>query len=68
MSYICDDKPTEYYLYKRIPRKMNYLFATRSELVGRKLGKMIGFDYKARDGLRIQAYLSLPPYVSIFIL
>jgi len=24
---------------------------------------MIGFDYSARDGLRIQAYLSLPPQV-----
>ena len=35
-------------------------FTTRPELVGKPLSKMVGFDYVARDGLRIQAYLSLP--------
>lgn len=63
VSYISDEHPFEYYLYKRYQKKAHYLFTTRPELVGRQLNKMIGFDYLAKDGLKIQAYLSLPPKV-----
>ncbi|KAL3100240.1 hypothetical protein niasHT_026157 [Heterodera trifolii] len=61
VSFISDDQPFEYFLYKRSKKRADYLFTTRPELAGRPLSKMIGFDYSARDGLRIQAYLSLPP-------
>ncbi len=43
-------------------------FTTRPELVGKQLSKMIGFDYPARDGLRIQAYLSLPEVMEWLLL
>ncbi|KAL7075175.1 hypothetical protein ACQ4LE_005619 [Meloidogyne hapla] len=65
ISYISDDQPFEYFIYKRSKKRAEYLFTTRPELTGRKLSKMIGFDYSARDGLRIQAYLSLPPQTSL---
>uniref|UniRef100_A0A915DQD3 Prolyl endopeptidase n=1 Tax=Ditylenchus dipsaci TaxID=166011 RepID=A0A915DQD3_9BILA len=61
VSYVSDNQPCEYFLYYRDQKKVEYLFTARPELVGRRLSKMVGFDYKARDGLRIQAYLSLPP-------
>ncbi|KAI1707818.1 prolyl oligopeptidase family domain-containing protein [Ditylenchus destructor] len=65
VSYISDDQPFEYYLYRRSEKKTEYLFTTRPELVGKPLSKMIGFDYSARDGLKIQAYFSLPPQTSL---
>ncbi|KAI1701197.1 prolyl oligopeptidase family domain-containing protein [Ditylenchus destructor] len=65
VSYISDDQPFEYFLYKRVEKKMEYLFTTRPELVGRRMSKMVGFDFIARDGLRIQAYLSLPPHARL---
>lgn len=67
VSYNSDDKPFEYFLYNRTQKKAEFLFTTRPELSGKKLNKMVGFDYLACDGLRIQAYLSLPPDVCNFI-
>lgn len=58
-----EDQPVEYFIYKRLKKKADFLFSTRPELHGHVLNRMIGFDYLARDGLRIQAYLSLPPQV-----
>lgn len=63
VSYVSEDQPYEYFLYKREEKHAEFLFTTRPELHGRQLSRMIGFDYLARDGLRIQAYLSLPPQV-----
>uniref|UniRef100_A0AC35GFW9 Peptidase S9 prolyl oligopeptidase catalytic domain-containing protein n=1 Tax=Panagrolaimus sp. PS1159 TaxID=55785 RepID=A0AC35GFW9_9BILA len=61
VTYVSDDRPFEYYLYRRWQQKAEYLFTTRPELVGQKLNKMNGFSFQARDGLQLQAYLSLPP-------
>ncbi|TKR78291.1 hypothetical protein L596_019121 [Steinernema carpocapsae] len=61
VTYLSDNKPFEFYLYRKWQNKAEYLFSTRAELNNRQLSKMIGFDFKARDGLKIQAYLSLPP-------
>uniref|UniRef100_A0A914DNA8 Uncharacterized protein n=1 Tax=Acrobeloides nanus TaxID=290746 RepID=A0A914DNA8_9BILA len=61
VTYASDERPYEFYLYRRWQQKAEYLFTTRPELIGRKLNRMVGFDFPARDGLRLQAYLSLPP-------
>uniref|UniRef100_A0A1I8A1S4 Peptidase_S9 domain-containing protein n=1 Tax=Steinernema glaseri TaxID=37863 RepID=A0A1I8A1S4_9BILA len=65
VTYLSDDKPFEFYLYRRWQKKAEYLFSTRPELNNRRLGKMVGFDFEARDGLRLQAYLSLPPTAAL---
>ncbi|KAE9550696.1 hypothetical protein FO519_006097 [Halicephalobus sp. NKZ332] len=61
VTYVSDDRPFEYYLYRRWQQKAEYLFTTRPELIGRKLNKMVGFSFQTRDGMTLQAYLSLPP-------
>jgi dipeptidyl aminopeptidase/acylaminoacyl peptidase len=65
VSYNADDHPYEFFLYNRSSRHAEYLFSTRPELANKKLNKMIGFEYLARDGLKLQAYLSLPPQVAL---
>lgn len=53
--------PVAYYLYDRRSKKVAKLFSTRPALEGRKLASMHPVEIKARDGLTLVAYLSLPP-------
>lgn len=55
--------PIAYYLYDRRSRKVTQLFSTRPALERRKLASMHPLEIKARDGLTLVAYLSLPPGV-----
>ena len=66
ITYASDQNPYEFFLYRRWQKKAEFLFTTRPELQGKKLNRMIGFDFLARDNIRIQAYLSLPPDVRTF--
>uniref|UniRef100_A0A158R5K4 Peptidase_S9 domain-containing protein n=1 Tax=Syphacia muris TaxID=451379 RepID=A0A158R5K4_9BILA len=61
VTFLSDKSPFEIFLYRRWQKKAEYLFTTRPELQGKQLNKMIGFDFSARDNMKIQAYLSLPP-------
>lgn len=54
-------EPVAFYLYERPAKKLTKLFTTRPELEGRKLASMHPVEIKARDGLTLVAYLSLPP-------
>jgi dipeptidyl aminopeptidase/acylaminoacyl peptidase len=54
-------EPVTFYLYDRMAKKLTKLFATRPELEGRQLASMHPVEIKARDGLTLVAYLSLPP-------
>jgi len=54
-------EPVTFYLYDRAARKLTKLFATRPELEGKRLASMHPIEIKARDGLTLVAYLSLPP-------
>lgn len=54
-------EPITFYLYDRAARKLTKLFATRPELEGKRLASMHPLEIKARDGLTLVAYLSLPP-------
>ncbi|PIO67343.1 peptidase, S9A/B/C family, catalytic domain protein [Teladorsagia circumcincta] len=42
-----------------------FLFNTQPELEQYKLNRQVGFDFKARDDMVIQAYLSLPPEAAL---
>lgn len=56
-----DDGPYRYYLYERKGRKLDLLFTNRTALEGFTLAKMHAPIVRARDGLEMVAYLSLPP-------
>jgi dipeptidyl aminopeptidase/acylaminoacyl peptidase len=54
-------EPVTFYLYDRPAKKLTKLFTTRPELEGKQLASMHPIEIKARDGLTLVAYLSLPP-------
>jgi dipeptidyl aminopeptidase/acylaminoacyl peptidase len=53
--------PGAFYLTDLDDRRMQPLSAIRPELMGRVLGPVRSLRYKARDGLVIEAVLTLPP-------
>ena len=53
-------KPITYYLYDRKSRKLSPLFVTRPQLAGKPLAPMYGVEIKARDGLNLPSFLTLP--------
>jgi dipeptidyl aminopeptidase/acylaminoacyl peptidase len=55
-----DDGPVHYYAYDRETKKGKFLFTNRRALEGLTLAKMEPIKFRARDGLTIHAYLTLP--------
>jgi len=53
-------KPVAYYLYDRQSKKLDKLFVTRPDLEGKPLAPMYGVEIKARDGLTLPAFVTLP--------
>ena len=53
--------PSAHYLYDRKSRSLTKLFVTRPELEGQPLQPMHPVEIKARDGLTLVSYLTLPP-------
>ncbi len=60
VQFVRDDGPAKYYLWDRRAQKETFLFSNRKELEGLKLSKMHPRTIKARDGLELVNYLSLP--------
>lgn len=58
--YVVDDGPVRYYLYDRTNRKTSFLFTNRKDLENQPLTHMRPFVMKARDGLDLVGYYSLP--------
>lgn len=56
-----DVQRSRYYLYDRLGRKSRFLFAVRPELQRFRLASMVPHVIRARDGLRLVSYLTLPP-------
>jgi dipeptidyl aminopeptidase/acylaminoacyl peptidase len=56
-----DDQPANYYLFDRSTRQAIFLFSNRKDLEEYTLTKMIPLVIKARDGLDLVGYYSLPP-------
>jgi dipeptidyl aminopeptidase/acylaminoacyl peptidase len=53
--------PAHYYLWDRAKQAGTLLFSTRPELEKQSLARMTPVEIKARDGLTLVSYLSLPP-------
>jgi dipeptidyl aminopeptidase/acylaminoacyl peptidase len=60
VCYRSDHKPIEYYLYERKEQKATYLFSNNKALAEYKLQEMQSLVIKARDGLDLVSYLTLP--------
>ncbi len=61
VSVDAPDAPPVWYLLDAAKGQLSPIGESYPELAGVKLGKMDWFTYKARDGLEIPAYLTLPP-------
>ncbi len=55
-----DNKPPRFYTYDRKSQKASFLFSVQPELEDAPLAEMQPVSYKARDGLVIHAYLTVP--------
>jgi len=55
-----DDTPMSYYFYDRETKKLLFLFTQRPELEKYRLAKIKPVTIKARDGLELVSYLTLP--------
>ena len=60
VTYVSDDGPVYYYLYDRPAKKATLLFTNRPALEKYKLSSMKPIEYKARDGMTIYGYLTVP--------
>ncbi|MCH8839657.1 MAG: S9 family peptidase [Planctomycetes bacterium] len=60
VAYVLDDGPLKFYRYDRANRKAHFLFSSRDDLDNYRLVKMHTPVIKARDGLNLVSYLSLP--------
>jgi pimeloyl-ACP methyl ester carboxylesterase len=53
--------PGSYYLFDRENKKLKYLGSSYPELEKKSLSRTKGVNYKARDGMTIYGYVSMPP-------
>ncbi len=60
VSLVNDDGPVKYYKYDRNSKNAEYLFSHRPDLEGLPLAPMHSMVVKARDGLEMVCYLTLP--------
>jgi len=60
-AFTADDGPVRYYAWDRGARQARFLFEHQPELSGYRLAPMEPFSFTARDGLRINGYLTFPP-------
>jgi dipeptidyl aminopeptidase/acylaminoacyl peptidase len=60
VSYDQDDGPVRFFTWSRDERQARFLFAHRPALENLPLAEMRPVSYKARDGLTINAYLTMP--------
>ena len=58
--YSVDDGPLRYYLYDRSQRMATFLFTDKENLKNKPLAKMHPVVIKARDGLDLVSYYTLP--------
>ena len=61
VSYTSDDAPVYYYTYDRETRVAQKLFSRCEALDCVTLARMVPISFKARDGLTIPGYLTMPP-------
>ena len=62
VAYVMDTGPVRYYRYDRKSKKATFLFTNRSQLEGKELAEMHPVVIKARDGLKLVSYYTLPTW------
>jgi len=60
VKFVVDDGPAWFYLYDRRKQSAQVLFSDRPQLERYKLAAMHPVTFKARDGLPLHGYLTLP--------
>lgn len=60
VTFVMDNGPVRYYLYDRAAKNARFLFSNRKQLENLPLAKMHPVVIKARDGMNLVSYLSLP--------
>jgi dipeptidyl aminopeptidase/acylaminoacyl peptidase len=60
VRYVSDRAPVYFYAYDRATKKATLLFSNQPKLEGFKLAAMEPISFKARDGMEIHGYLTLP--------
>jgi dipeptidyl aminopeptidase/acylaminoacyl peptidase len=60
VAFNMDNGPIQYYAYDRPAKKATLLFSNRPALDRYKLARMQPISFKARDGMTIYGYLTLP--------
>jgi dipeptidyl aminopeptidase/acylaminoacyl peptidase len=60
VAYTFDRGPISYYAWDRETRKGTFLFVHQPKLQGLALAEMKAVSFKARDGLNLRGYLTLP--------
>ncbi|VVB87831.1 Acylamino-acid-releasing enzyme [uncultured archaeon] len=61
IAYEIDNGPVRFYRYDREKNEASFLFTNRKSLEGLPLARMHPVIIKARDGLDLVSYLTLPP-------
>jgi dipeptidyl aminopeptidase/acylaminoacyl peptidase len=61
VAFTRDTESVSYHLYDRATRRARFLFHTRPDLARYTLAEMRPIVLTARDGLRLEGYLTLPP-------
>jgi dipeptidyl aminopeptidase/acylaminoacyl peptidase len=65
VAYESDIAPIKYYKYDRANKKAEYLFSNRDELIKYELNTLNPLVIKARDGLDLVSYLTLPNHMTV---
>lgn len=60
VKYAATDAPTTYYLYERATGKARCLFSEDPKLEGARLAPKTPIRFRARDGLELYGYLTVP--------
>lgn len=61
VAFISDIRPVSFYLYQHASRTARLLFEHCPELRSYRLAPVKPIEFTAKDGLRIQGYLAVPP-------
>ncbi len=60
LAQLHDDRPQTFWLYDRAKKTKSLLYSEIPDLAQYKLARQIPVEIKARDGLTLQGYLSIP--------
>lgn len=63
VSQVSDRAPQRFYTYVRAAKRATLLLSTRPDLEGRSFAEMKPVSIRARDGLELPSFLTLPPGV-----